>query len=103
MTQLVKTKIRQSYDRYIEDILGISTPDPNDQNADTTHTDPSEGPSSSLSEKEPSNYLSFHTAAPSCEYYVQSRSQCKNKSKIAEDIKSAIVRYDKKRIDVSAE
>ena len=43
---------------------------------------------------------SFHTAAPSCEYYVQLRSQCKNKSKIAEDIKSAIVRYDKNRIHV---
>ena len=27
-----------------------------------------------------SYYLSFHTAAPSHEYYVQLRSQCKNKS-----------------------
>ena len=32
-------------------------------------------------------YLSFHTAAPSFEYYVQLRCQCKNKRKIVGDKK----------------
>ena len=46
--------------------------------------------------------LSLHTAAPSFEYYVQLRCQCKVKRKIVGDKKSAIVRLDK-RYSVSAE
>ena len=49
--QLVKTIIRQSYDRNIEDVLGNSTPDPNDQNTDTTYHDPGEYPPLSFSPK----------------------------------------------------
>ena len=40
---LVTTKIRQSHDRYIEYILGISTLDQKDKNTDSSHTDPSRG------------------------------------------------------------
>ena len=35
----------------------------------------------------PTIYLSFHTAAPSFEYYVQLRCQCKNKRKFVGDKK----------------
>ena len=43
--------ISQSHGRYVEDILGINTPDQYDQNTDISHADPNGDQSSRFSPK----------------------------------------------------